>query len=45
MDLEKLKNVERLRMNRFLLHLLIYLWILFYLGIKSHKIEYTFKTQ
>ena len=31
-------------MSRFLLHLLIYLWALFYFGIKSHKIEHTFKT-
>ena len=38
------KNVERLQMSRFLLHLLIYLWTLFCFGIKSHKIEHTFKT-
>ena len=31
-------------MSRFLLHLLIYLWTLFYFGIKSYKIEQTFKT-
>ena len=37
------KIVERLRMSRFLLHLLIYLWNLFYFGIKSGKIEHTFK--
>ena len=37
------KIVERLRMSRFLFRLLIYLWILFYFGIKSHKIERTFK--
>ena len=36
--------VERMRMSRFLLHLLIYLWSLFYFGTKSHKIEHTFKT-
>ena len=38
------KNVERLRMSRFLFHLLIYLRTLFYFGIKSRKIEHTFKT-
>ena len=30
-------------MRRFLMHLFIHLWILFYFGIKSHKIEDTFK--
>ena len=44
LDLEKLKIAERLRMRRSLMHLLIYLWTLFYFGIKSHKIEHTFKT-
>ena len=38
------KIVERLRMRRFLMHLLIHLWTLFYFGIKSHKIAHTFKT-
>ena len=38
------KIVEKRRMSRFLLHLLIYLWTLFYFGIKSCKIEHTFKT-
>ena len=42
---KKEKNVERLQMSRFLLHLLIYLWTLFYFGIKSHKVEHTFKTR
>ena len=41
---ENKKIVERLQMSRFLLQLLIYLWTLFYFGIKSHKIEHTFKT-
>ena len=31
--------VERLPMSRFLLHLLIHLWTLFYIGIKSPEIE------
>ena len=30
-------------MSRFVLHLIIYLWTLFKLAIKSHKIEHTFK--
>ena len=38
------KNVEKLRMSRFLLHLRIYLWTLFYFGIKSYKIEHNFET-
>ena len=38
------KIVERMRMSRFLLDLLVYLWTLFDFGIKSHKIEHTFKT-
>ena len=38
------KIVERMRMRRFLLHLLFYLWTLFDFGIKSRKIEHTFKT-
>ena len=38
------KNVEIFRMSRFLLHLHIHLWNFFYFGIKSHKIEHTFKT-
>ena len=38
------KIVERLWMSRFLLYLIIYLWTLFYFGIKSPKIEHTFKT-
>ena len=38
------KIMEGLRMTRFLLHLLIYLWTLFDFGTKSHKIEHTFKT-
>ena len=38
------KYMERLQMSRFLLNVLIYLWTLFYFGIKSHKIEHTFKT-
>ena len=37
------KTVERLRMSRFLLHLLIYLWTLYHFGRKSHKIEHTLK--
>ena len=37
------KNVERLRMSRFLLQFLFYLWNLFYFGIKSHKIEHNLK--
>ena len=37
------KIVERLRISRFLLYLLIYLWSLFYFGIKSHEIEHSFK--
>ena len=37
------KIVEKLKMSRFLLHLLINLWTLFYFGIKSHNIEHTFK--
>ena len=44
LDLKKLKIVERMPMSRFLLHLLPYLWTLFYFGVKSHKIEHTFKT-
>ena len=39
-----LKIVEKLRMKRFLMHLLIYSWTLFDFDIKSHKIENTFKT-
>ena len=42
------KIEEKLRMSRHLLHLLIYLWTLFYFDKKSHKIEpmieHTFKT-
>ena len=38
------KIVDRLRMSRFLLYLLIYLWTLFYFGTKSHKTEHAFKT-
>ena len=36
---------ERLRMSRFVSHLLIYLETLFFWGIKSHKKEHTLKTQ
>ena len=44
LDLKKIKKiVEGLRMSRFLMYLLIYLWTLFYFDIKSHKIEHTFK--
>ena len=35
--------METLRMSRFLLHLLVYLWTSFKFGIKSHKIEHTLK--
>ena len=38
------KIAERLKMSRFLLHLLIYLRTLFKFGIKYHKIVHTFKT-
>ena len=38
------KIVEKLRMSRFLLHLLINSWTLFYFRIKLHNIEHTFKT-
>ena len=40
LDLENWKNCG---MNKFLLHVRIYLWTLFYYGMKSHKIERTFK--
>ena len=35
--------VTKLWMSRFLLHLLIYLWTLYYFGIKSNKIEHILK--
>ena len=38
------KNVEKLQMSGFLLHLLINSWTLFYFDIKLHNIEHTFKT-
>ena len=34
------KIVERLRLSRFLFHLLTYLWNLFYFEVKPHKIEH-----
>ena len=39
LDLKNENIVERLPMSRFLLHLLIHLWTLFYIGIKSPEIE------
>ena len=36
--------MEKFRTSKLSLHLLIYLRTLFYFGIKSRKIEHTFKT-
>ena len=44
LDLEKLKNCGKIANEQIFLHLLIYLWTLFYFGIKSHKMEHAFKT-
>ena len=43
LDLEKSKNCGKIA-NEQIFIAFTYLWILFKFGIKSHKIEHTFKT-